>query len=1165
MSRSSPKPIVLGRIGTTHCAIEASAGTGKTYLLEHLVIDLIMQKVPLNKILVVTFTTKATMELKARIRTRLEKIITSLEDQKITEPGIINDPVWEVDAVTYLILKDSVANLNKINISTIHSFCQQVMEDAAFESGQLFKQTVTYGNHIFNHVFKKVISTQLDKNEAGQTLITKALKATGGVAGLIHLLQTAIKERINLELPNMTTLRNILKNFPTTAAKNYVKEFRNYQASSATTKRSYGPISKSLKMSNIGSGSYKAIGNRLEKILRGIDVFRDSDIPGLFWSEISPLEINYVQEKLASFRKISDSVAIAEISAIADACTDLASNAYDFKAVIVATLLPALFKELTSFKHKRGLVDFDDMILMVNQTINSNQGEPLVQRLRDRFQVALIDEFQDTDSLQWGIFSKLFLDSKNHRLILVGDPKQAIYGFRGGDLPTYTAAMNTIQTITGKKAEELLINFRSSPEMIAAQCKIFQGHVDCPFFTGRNANLFKPNVCGNPELKLQEYLGKPIPPIHIIEANCRDGLSTRRSLANGIALAIKEAIRSYEFEGNPIKPEHVMVLTSSAKEGLEMASALKAVGVAHRFFRQDGLFVTPEANAILDLLLAIDRPNNVSIRAKALLGPFFSFSFEEVEQCRNLSKDHPALTQLFAWQKLVLSGKYGEFFARIVSDSGITQRLLFFSENERSLTNILHLLELLQKETLTSHYTPLDLAIKVKQWINGSEQPHTEDANIQRIEKLTDAVQILTIHKSKGLEAPIVAVYGGFSSSGTRTHVHHYHDSLGRRKAWIGSLKFAPIQVQNLVDAEKHEDYQRLLYVALTRAKAQLILPRIVIDQNCQNDNTANNNIAKIYSNNWKGVYHCVNQQLSILSNELDKHSAITNCSDKTESEQTMDATDKQINHSTTLLSKLVLPNFSNLAKICRPMREYSYTDNNNYIKQPPYQSYDRWQVEQSYTYKTTGPTSDYQAYKDDLKLETVFHNVLQLLPLNSVVELPMVEWLKEPVVARLFENKVPPVLRNTVAVLVYRVITSKFQLPKIGTIALSSIKQLVRNLDFITTCPGQKDLISGSIDTLFQWHEKTYILDWKMNQLDSYCPAKLQTVVEKYYLLQAKIHIVATCRFLGIASEKMFKERFGCLIYAFTRGLPSEGIWTLNPSWKEVKDWDLKLEQTQI
>jgi len=1142
------KPKILEQLGNTHCVIEASAGTGKTYLIEQLVIDLVIKGVSLSKILVVTFTNKATVELKTRIRARLKKILaTSTKENKTVEPYCItNNTTWNVDETTCALLKEAISHFNKINISTIHGFCQQIIEESAFESCQLFKKLVVHDNHVFNYIFKKNVRTILAQVGSEQRFLAKALTSMGGIDGLGHLLQAAIKEQANLELPDIRILSEILVNFPIAAVKKCIKEIQNYQERSATAKYLYGPILTSLKTSKVTSISYKSINSKLKKILLGIDEYNKNGMPGMFWSEVTPADLSYLKDKFTNNTEVN-------ITAIANACKKLLSNAYDFKAVIVATLLPQLSEEIISFKYKKGLIDFDDMILTVNSVINSHHGEPIVRRLQERFQVALIDEFQDTDSLQWEIFKKIFLNSNNHRLILVGDPKQAIYSFRGGDLSTYISAKNTILGITNQKTILLNTNFRSSPELVAAQDKIFHACKESPFFTGMNNGLYKHINCGKLNFDLRDSEGKTIPPLHIIEINKKDALTTRRSIAKGIALTIKKMLNTCRLEEKPIKPEHIMVLTINAKEGLEMAHALKEFGIAHIFFRQDGLFATSDAKALLDLFLAIDEPTDVEKRAKALLGPFFGYSFEEVSQCIDLKEHHPILICLLKWQAQLLSGNYGDFFSSVVSDSNITQRLPRLDEDNRSITNILHLLELLQKETIASYHTPFDIAIKLKQWINGYKQPSAEDVGIQRVQKLTGAVQILTIHKSKGLEAPVVAIYGGFSESCKRTNIHRYHDEQGQRNIWIGSKKFAPIEVQKLIDDERQEEYQRLLYVALTRAKIQLILPKIIYVQNKQYDYEKDKN-----NLNDRGAYQCVNQQLAKLSRDLDEFSTTTNC-DKCETEDQV--TNNKIEQKECYsIPKTIVPNFSVLTKIGNPLWEFSSTPINNNLTMPSQRYINNYLMISNI--KNIHPDSNYNVFNNRYRLGMAVRQMLRLIPINGLTEQPLSEWIKNPIVANLFEANVPLKLHKITAIRTHRILNCKLYAPENKVIVLSKIKKALRNLDFTTFFPDKNNLINGSLDMMFQWHDKTYILDWKINQLHSYCHKEIRLTIEKKYLSQIRIYIISICRLLNITSEKTFKERFGGLIYAFIGGLPNEGVWTLCPSWKEVEGWELEMEE---
>lgn len=1154
------KPAILDCIGDTHCVIEASAGTGKTYTLEHIVVDLLIKGVPPDKILLVTFTTKATLELKIRIRARLEAIIEAVESNQLIEFPIADAPKWEITNTTRLFLKRAIANFNQITISTIHGFCQQALQDAAFEEGRLFQQKIVFGDDTFNKVFKSLIRTRFTKVDTEKTMFFRAITTIGSIEKIGDLLRAAAKERMHLDLPNIKTLKLMLESFPIMAANAFIQEVQDYQNSRIRVEHTLGPMLGALKNANISGNSYRAISNRLKQVLHGIELYQKTQTASLFWSEVTSAELQYLQDKFNTCIEISNSINKDYITNLAQACTSLMSQAYDFKAFIVATLLPPLVEELTQYKKREGLIDFDDMIVLLHQLINSDRGALFIERLRERFQIALIDEFQDTDSLQWDIFRKLFLTSNKHRLILVGDPKQAIYGFRNGDLPTYLTAINTIQKITGRSVINLTTNFRSTKELISVQYQIFQGNNNIPFFTGKNTGLLKPTTCGKPELSLHDHCGNQLAPLHIVDIKneSQDSLAIQKHTASSIALAIQETIMYSRLNGNPIKPEDVMVLTNSAKEGLEMAYALNAIGIPHTFFKQSGLFSTHEAKCLRDLFLAIDTPLDTSKRAKALLGPFFHFNFNEIEYCRDLPSEHPIIKCLFLWRKLILNKQYEDFFHRLIADSGITQRLLLLNDDKRSLINILHIIELLQQETMNSFYTPLDLAVKMQHWINGTDWPNVEDADVQRLESLTGAVQILTIHKSKGLEALVVAVYGGLSTNNKQSNIHRYHDKHNKRKIWVGSLKYASDKVKHLIEDEIIEDYQRLLYVALTRAKIKLILPRFKPQQATSTNNSECSSTIEKY----KWAYECINQQLLTLPDT--SFISYVNTNHNAEKKPSKENKPSYKNGNPALQAILNLPKFRELAKAGRPIWKFSYTSINNEINNLQYRSHYQKHVN-AINNKNQSMAMDHYMPISGVRLGNVVHKLLQIIPLDSFQNNTIDQWLKNPTIISLLQNDTTTLTYEMVASLIYQAMTTKLELPSGELVIISQLKRTIREMNFVTKYPGHDDLLNGSLDMVFQSHGKTYILDWKTNQLDSYNKDDLAIVMAEQYSLQVKLYSIVICQLLKITSEKKFNEIFGGLIYVFLKGLPANGVWTLKPSWADIQNWELELKNLPI
>ena len=1136
-----PKPEILERLGDSHCVIEASAGTGKTFTLEHLVVDLILKGLALEKILVVTFTVKATLELKARVRAKLEELVA------LGDGGPEQGCCWELDEAALTALRTALSSFDRATISTIHGFCQQVLQDGAFESGRLFTQEAVSADGAFDLAFKELVRTRLAVG-AHRPLFERALERLQGLDGLGRFLKGALGEGPNLDLPSAEGQRAAMEAFPEALALAFQREYADYRAIADSKKRPRGPQLTALGAAKVTGNSYPKMNTLIGALIRGLELVRAQGDPGFFWAELDGEDCQYLA---ATFSKAGPD---SDPGALGAACAALAQQACTFHGVVAGAFLPPLRLALARYKRDEGLFDFDDMIQLVHGALLAPEGEPLVQRLRERYQAALIDEFQDTDAQQWDIFRRLFLEAPEHRLILVGDPKQAIYGFRGGDLPTYLEAVQAVAARTGRPLVELGTNFRSTPELIEAYCEIFQGGPGSDFFTGGNRAQWKGAVaCGRPGLALTDAQGQTLPAIRVVEVVAGKADATRRQVAAQLAWAIRDTLgASVRFgEGDrarAIQPEDIFVLTRSAREGLEMAKALKALAVPYAFFKQDGLFDTAEAASLLDLLRAIDAPLHESLRAKALLGPFFGLSFREVEGCRELPEQHPILKRLFAWRDLARAGRYGEFFARLASESGLTQRLLFLEEGQRALTNVHHLLELLQGEALSRQCTILDLAAILQRWIQGVARPAVEDGDAQRLERETGAVQILTMHKSKGLEAPVVALYGGFSRGGSAATLHRYHDAQERRRAWVGGLKAAPSLTQEWVLREENEEWERLLYVALTRAKAQLILPRVTLGEAAGTLFDADGDP--------RGPYGCVNRRLRGLLGlpaERLEHPRFRLAEPPPADPPVVDPATRLAQWRPSLPGSPPLPDFQALAQAGRPFWTFSYTSLTHGLKgqHAPLEDLEA-------RTELPGP-ADAEDPGGGAQLGTLVHELLQAVPMASFQGRTQGEWFADPATQALFQD-LPVQARRPAGLWVHHALAGPLPLPGGGAVVLAEAGPCLRELDFLTPYPGREDLLTGSIDLLFQCQGLAYVLDWKTNRLASYGPEALARKMEEDYRIQVQVYTVTACRFLGITCEAEYQAGFGGVLYVFLRGLPESGVWTLRPTWAEVQAWERAL-----
>ena len=572
------------------------------------------------------------------------------------------------------------------------------------------------------------------------------------------------------------------------------------------------------------------------------------------------------KEKRGLFRELADCLettpaADALVEQLARAARAIDGAAPPLMAALAQHLLPAVSARLEQRKRAAGRLDFQDMLALVARGLEPDQpgAAELVATLRARYRYALVDEFQDTDETQWQIFRRLFFEpGAPGVLTLVGDPKQAIYSFRGADVHTYLRARREIGAV--QEPLFLTASYRSTAALIAAQNALLDQQDPAAFFRGAGPIHYDhPVSCGQPELALLDARGAPAPPVVVFDVQRSEQAPTPRlrlweikpALLERIAREIGDllspagalSLRAPDGRAARIGPRDIFVLTRTVRESREVGEALRARRIPFAFFKQEKLFETVEAREVLDLLRALAEPDDRSARFRAFITPFFGLSLLDLAACDDLPADHPLVQRLERWRALGEGGEVDQMFARILDDSGVVSRELFDQgvkgrASERALTNYLHLFELMQREAAQSPCTLRELAQRLGGYVANTRRPADRDGNrtsdVQRLETDADAVQIMTIHHAKGLEASVVFLYGGIWP-GPRGDARLFHDEGGDRVVRVGRQ---PVNEENAFLDEQNDEERRVLYVGLTRARARLYLPRfparsIICDQRC--------------------------------------------------------------------------------------------------------------------------------------------------------------------------------------------------------------------------------------------------------------------------------------------------------------------------------------------
>ena len=1097
-----PKPEALLRLPDYgHAIIEASAGTGKTFTIEHLVVDLVITHgIPIGEILVVTFTERATAELKRRIRGKLEELLALDETTTVSLP----ENCWILDASATERVDQALVDFDTASISTIHALCHAILTENAFLGGRLFEQEHVDERAIFGRAFIDVLRTELARNDELLPYLTAWLETrSSSVNALEELLFQAARLRASLT-PSFDPAR---------------------LASAAERLPVIGVTATQLEDARVHRSS-------IDKVLRHLEALRDAtseyhrskDVAALI-AALDDVDLSYLSGKLSSFGNLS-----AAIDELHEASVALS-------AAIVERFLPLVQERLARIKREQGLFDFHDMLALVERTLTGPRGRELVVRLQSQYRFALIDEFQDTDELQWSIFRKLFFESgASNPLRLVGDPKQAIYGFRGADVHVYLEAKADL--VARSAVVPLVENFRSTPELIECLNKVFDQRGDPPFFTG-NIRYELPLQAGRPELRSIGADGASRAPLVLLRSDDKEALLDQ--IADEILALESDASRKLRFgpEGQEttVGPEEIFVLTRTAREGDEVGEALAARGVDFAFYKRDGLFASREAEDVKNLLDAIASPHDRSKRFRAWMTSFFGLSLAELERAADLPSSDPLMARLTEWGALAQAKDFETLFPRILEQSGVLRRELFRGRGERGFVNMTHLFEILLEEVHRTQATLPDLVRTLERFMTGAGFPPGSDRDTMRLE--TDrAVQIMTMHMSKGLEASVVFIYG--FSSGRTPNVHLYYED-GERKAFVGKLSEAPDVVREAVARERLEDDQRLFYVAATRAKARLYLPWMPAEMR------------------GLGCYAQLNRRLNDIHSTFD---VLEPASPKSvafgESSTAIVALDGWA-PQTELLSA---PDSAGAYDILRGKHRGLIVTSYSRMKhlrggyRPPIdEPADLMDVEEVGLPRgtTTG---------------VFLHEVIEHLDFETLVADPDAEtWCNRPEVADLFrramrKNGVDPRFRMEAERLVHTAMTSPvsfgdYRLEK----GFASVKKELREMEFVYPYPEadgelHRGFVKGYVDFVFDLDSRTFFCDFKSDVLPAFDEKTLASHVGRNYTLQAKLYTLALIKMLEVDAEEDYEARFGGLIYLFLRGMPERGLYYERPSWDTLSAW---------
>jgi exodeoxyribonuclease V beta subunit len=801
--------------------IEASAGTGKTYNIEGLFIRLVLEmQLPVDQILVLTFTNAATEELKIRIRNRLVQARDAFAaGSKADDPLIESLVKTDTDRKTaWGRLHDALIDFDQAAIYTIHGFCQRIIHENAFETHSLF-DTELVSNQ--SHLLQEVVDDFWRKTfyEAEPEWIGFALDQVKAPEYFVRLLDKVKIPEITVVPESSNPVPQALQ--PFRAA---LEDLRNAWPSSreAVIRAMMDPaLNGTIYGGMKPAATHPMMSQRELKVITLADAMNHLAQPQSNGFPLFDKFENFTTAKLAKATKKNHRTPEHDFFELCDAVYRRGEQlTVEFKQSLINAkirLFDFVASELEKRKKEKNIHYFDDLLLTVLRVLKSETAAQLATGIRQRYKAALVDEFQDTDSVQYDILTRLFAH-EDSLLFMIGDPKQSIYSFRGADIFAYTKAARSADA-----RYTLLENWRSEPKMITAVNTLFSGvdkpfiFEDIPFETGKAAGqvLEEDGKLRGPPLTLWYLDSKKI--------TGTDKPLNKPRAARLIAEAVGNEIYQLFSQSIPTEPGKIAVLVRTNAQAQLIKDTLTARNVPSVLYTTANIFDSREAMEIELILSAIARPADSSrIKAAWATDILGARAGDLISADLDSRWWESRLTRFREYLEIWQQNRFMRMFRLFLVQERVKDRLLRFPDGERRLTNVLHLLELLHRQ---SAETNSGIAGLLK-WLAQQRDPKTPrlEENQLRLESDENAVKIVTIHKSKGLEYPVVFCPFGWEGSLITDREFTFHDA-----AKDFQLSFdlgSDSRNLHLVQAcnELLSENLRLLYVALTRAEQRCYL-----------------------------------------------------------------------------------------------------------------------------------------------------------------------------------------------------------------------------------------------------------------------------------------------------------------------------------------------------
>lgn len=786
--------------------VEASAGTGKTFSIAMSVIRLLFerdaQQTPLvdgvGNILVVTFTKAATDELIGRIRTLLRQADDVYAgrptDAALSTQLLLNqlrdgrDVEWMRQRMTR-----ALAEIDTLAVYTIHGFCKRILDEFALESGTAFGASLLEDDtELLTAAMQDWWRVRFYNDEAMASFAVSSKWAPETFLPAYRMWRRFPSVRLAPHLTLSEVRGQVDQAMAQLRAAYRERELRDYVGAMDWNK-----------------SAACAAGEPLDTVVRNVEAALTGDLGAAkAVGDALCLDALTAAATKKSTRQKQQVAALADW-AVAQGATQLRHAMTCLEQAVRVDCFEYVLGATSTEKKRRNVLAFDDLLESLQRVLIAQGPHGLLARaIRRQFQAALIDEFQDTDSHQFDIFATAFHGCP---LFLIGDPKQAIYAFRGADVHAYLDAARTADA-----QFTLATNYRSTESMVKAVNAVFQRR---RFAFVEDAIGFEAATAtpkGGPQARLDGTHS-----LHwlFVPPDQRNGKATLTGIGTARDLLFAACVRHIATQiGDGWKPRDIAVLVRSKFEGVMIAELLRAHAIPAVVSGLGNVMESAELQELLAVLEAIATPRHERSVRGALATQLWGGTARELQRLSEVGSDaswDALLSEFASLRELWLAHGFLQLVQEIVRRRDVTARFLSFDDGERRLTNLRHLIELVHGAVMSGSLN-IDGALR---WLRtararGSDEP---DVSELRLETDADAVQVYTIHKSKGLQFDIVYCPTLFSARPVDAKgplLVHEDDAV----VFDHHDPATPERAQQ-AEVERLAEDCRLAYVALTRAR----------------------------------------------------------------------------------------------------------------------------------------------------------------------------------------------------------------------------------------------------------------------------------------------------------------------------------------------------------